>query len=193
MTSLLIILIGILLIAAGAFGIYSGYSGDEPFLAAMGWGSLIIGALAILYGLGKRVSDNIDTEQREIEDYDKTELRALIQCMGVVATADTKIRDQEVKTISNIHAQMLGITIPDNEILEILSDFGPDFNITKRLTKDRSKISPTMKRLIVQSCHLVMVSDLEIAQTEENRVQEIGLALGFDPNEVEDLIASAGV
>ena len=87
----------------------------------------------------------------------------------------------------------LGIKISKAEIREMLSEFGPDFNITKRLVESRAKISPAMKRIIVQSCHLVMISDLEVDTTEENRIHEIGLALGFDQSEIDDLIASAGV
>ena len=96
-------------------------------------------------------------------------------------------------SIARIHEQMLGIRISHEEIREILSEFGPDFDITQRLVESRAKISPTMKRLIVQSCHLVMVSDMEVSGREENRIHEIGLALGFDQSEINDLIASAGV
>ncbi|MEM9277147.1 MAG: hypothetical protein AAGA76_01085 [Pseudomonadota bacterium] len=187
-----VILIGIALVLAGAAGIYTGYSGDEVLTASGGWVALIVGALVTLFGFGKRTSDKVTTPDRETSEHGQTEVRALVQSMGVVAVADKKIRDQEIGTIAGIHEQMLGISISEEEIREILSEFNNDFDITKRLTRDRAKISPMMKRLIVQSCHLVMVSDLEIVRPEENRVQEIGLALGFDQTDIDDLIASAG-
>ncbi|MEM9332195.1 MAG: TerB family tellurite resistance protein [Pseudomonadota bacterium] len=189
---MLIIILGIVLVLLGAAGIYTGYSGENTALAAGGWGALIVGALVTLFGFGKRSSDTIKEPDREIADHGQTEIRALVQSMGVVAVADQKIRDQEIQTIAHIHEQMLGITISEADVREILSEFDNHFDITKRLSRDRAQISPMMKRLIVQSCHLVMVSDLEIVRPEENRIREIGLALGFDQTDIDDLIASAG-
>ena len=85
---------------------------------------------------------------------------------------------------------MLGIKIDEAEIREILSEFGPDFDIAKRLDRDRGLISPTMKRLIVQSCHLVMVSDLEIDNSETAQINEIGMALGFSQGDIDDILAT---
>ncbi|MDJ0612237.1 MAG: hypothetical protein QNJ29_01070, partial [Rhizobiaceae bacterium] len=95
--------------------------------------------------------------------------------------------------IVNVHDQMLGVRITHEEVREILSEFGPEFDIVGRLTANRSKISPSMKNTIVQCCQLVMVSDREVVKPEQNRVQQIGLALGFDQTEIEDLVASAGL
>ncbi len=187
-----IIVIGLVLIAAAAAGIYAGYSAEDFIISAMSWGALIIGTLVTLFGYGKRTSDRMQSPDNAASDQGHAEIRALIQSMGVVAVADRKIRDQEVETIARIHEQMLGISISDAEVREILSEFGTDFDIAKRLTRDRAQISPVMKRLIVQSCHLVMISDLEVVPPEENRVHEIGNALGFEFDEIEDLIATAG-
>lgn len=186
------IVIGLALIAGGAVGIFFGYSGNDWSMAGLGWLALIIGALATLFGFGKRASDRVSTPHKEVTEHAHAEVRALIQSMGVVAVADEKIREQELATIANIHEQMLGIRISEDEVREILSEFGPDFDITARLVKNRSKISPAMKRTIVQSCQLVMISDLEVVKPEQGKLREIGLALGFDQTEIEDLIASTG-
>ncbi len=188
-----LLLIGIVLIIAGAFGIYTGYSNADWTISGFAWAAILIGALVTLMGFGKRASAKMaDQPDPEATDRAHIEVRALVQAMGVVAVADGKVRDQEVMAIAHLHEQMLGISISDAQVREILSEFGPDFDITSRLVADRSKISPTMKRLIVQSCHKVMVSDQEVARREENRINEIGLALGFDQTEIDDLIASAG-
>lgn len=189
-----VILIGLALIIAGAFAIFTGYSGESWVTAGLGWAGVIVGTLVTLLGFGKRASSKLEKEEiYEAVDRGQVEVRALVQAMGVVAVADSKVRDQEVATIGQIHEQMLGIKISDTEIREILADFDENFDITSRLVENRSKISPTMKRIIVQSCHMVMVSDLEIVKYEENRVHEIGLALGFDQTEIDDMIASAGI
>lgn len=188
-----IILVGVLLILAGAVGIFMGYSGTNWTTAGLGWGALIVGALATLFGFGKRASESVQTPHREVTDHANAEVKALIQSMGVIAMADKIIREQEVNTIATIHEQMLGIRISTEEVKEILSEFDENFDITKRLVANRSKISPTMKRTIVQSCQLVMVSDLEVVKPEQGKLREIGLALGFDQTEIEDMIASTAV
>ncbi len=187
-----IIAIGLALIIGGAFGIFTGYSDENWLSAGLGWAGLIIGALTTLFGFGKRASDEVATPHREVTEHGHAEIRALIQSMGVVAMADEVIREQELDTISRIHEEMLGIKITRSEVEEILAEFGPDFDIASRLVENRSKISPAMKRTIVQSCHLVMVSDLEVVKPEQGRLREIGLALGFDQTEIEDLVASTG-
>ena len=189
---MMIIAIGLALIVVAGAGIYAGYSAQDYVIAGIAWGMLIIGTLVTLFGFGKRTSDRMESPDRETSDHGHAEIRALIQSMGVVAVADHKVRDQEIETIGRIHEQMLGINISNDEIREILHEFEDDFDITKRLTRDRSQISPVMKRLIVQSCHLVMVSDMEVVVTEENKVHEIGKALGFEMSEIDDLIATAG-
>lgn len=190
---MIILLVGLILFIAGAFGIYTGYSNSDWTISVISWVALIGGAIIAMTGYGKRASADLSDEPHpEVNDQAHTEIRALVQAMGVVAVADQKIRDQEITTIAQIHEQMLGIKISEEEIRDILSEFGPDFDITGRLKANRSKISPTMKRVIVQSCHMVMVSDLEVVKREENRVHEIGLALGFDQSDIDDMIASAG-
>jgi len=188
-----IIITGAILILVGAYGIYAGYSSDNWGMAGVGWGALIIGTISILFGFGKRTSDNLSTPHNEVTDHAHAEVRALIQAMGVVAVADDKLRDIEIETIVNVHDQMLGVRISHDEVKEILSEFGPNFDIVGRLTANRGKISPTMKRTIVKCCHLVMVSDREVVKTEQNKVQQIGLALGFDQTEIEDMVASTGL
>jgi len=186
-----IILIGAALILIAAYGLSVGYDSGDWTISGISWAGIVIGALMTLFGFGKRASEKARTNDYSAEDQAQVEIRALVQAMGTVATADHKIRDQEVAAIAQIHEKMLGLSISNDEIREILNEFDENFDITNRLTRDRSKISPTMKRTIVQSCHLVMVSDFEIVKPEENRIEQIGLALGFDPSEISDLIAAA--
>lgn len=192
MRSTIIILAGLGLIAGGAFGLYHAYSNVDAGSAGFSWASIMIGTMTLLYGFGQRVSNAMANPEDSLSEEAHTEIRALIQSMGTVAVADRKVRDAEIETIARIHKQMLGIEITADEVRDILEEFGPDFDITRRLERDRGQLSPTMKRTIVQSCHLVMISDLEIVPSEQNRVSEIGRALGFTTGEIDDLIATAG-
>ena len=109
----------------------------------------------------------------------QTEIRALIQSMGVVAVADGKIRHREVAAIAEIHEQVLGLEISEDEVREILTEFDDRFDISDRLVRDRGQISPAMKKMIIECCQRVMVSDLEVPPSEISKVHEIGAALGY--------------
>lgn len=201
MRMLIYLTIGILFICFGAYNLYGGYELEKPLFAAFGFGAIIIGAMLAMFGISqKRKSQTVTEKTNSINSYKNEaidrepdgalEIHAIIQSMGVVAVADKRVRDEEVKTIASIYEEMLGLKIRDNEVREILSEFDDHFDIEERLERNRSFISPTMKRAIIQSCQKVMVSDLEIVRSEQNRIMEIGRALGFSDAEIEALIAS---
>ena len=201
MRALFYIIIGILFVFLGAYNLYSGYELEMPMVAAFGFGSIIIGALFGLFGLSQRSkgkkmkqapnSINSYKEDNTIKEQDGAiEIHAIIQSMGVVAVADKRVRQEEVDAISSIYEEMLGMKIRDEEVREILSEFDDHFDIEERLERNRSYISPTMKRIIIQSCQKVMISDLEIVRSEQNRIMEIGRALGFSDPEIEAIIIS---
>lgn len=202
MRALIYIILGLLSIGLGTYNLYGGYELEKPLIAGFGFGFIIIGAIATLFGISRRRKKpkeayevNTDTFVRGIkmdEEQDGAiEIHAIIQAMGVVAVADKVVRQEEIDTISSIYEEMLGMKIRDAEVREILSEFDEYFDIEERLTRNRSFISPAMKRMIVQSCQRVMVSDLEIVTSEENRVMEIGIALGFSEAEVNTLIETS--
>ena len=201
MRAIFYIIIGIIFILLGAYNLYGGYELEMPMVAAFGFGAIIIGALLGLFGLGQRSkgkkvkeapnSINSYKEDTAIKEQDGAiEIHAIIQSMGVVAVADKRVRQEEVDTISSIYEKMLGMKIRDEEVREILSEFDDHFDIEERLERNRSFISPTMKRIIIQSCQKVMISDLEIVRSEQNRIMEIGRALGFSDPEIETIIVS---
>ena len=199
MRAIIYIILGIVFICFSIYNLYGGYELENPFIAAFGFGGIIIGALLTLFGFsrrgsnkkGKQTMSSINSysgDSAEREPDGAIEIHAIIQSMGVVAVADRLVRQEEVDTISGIYEEMLGMKIRDEEVREILSEFDDHFDIEERLTRNRSYISPAMKRIIIQSCQKVMVSDLEIVRSEENRIDEIGRALGFTDNEIETLI-----
>lgn len=185
---------GIILIVVGVVCLYIGYSGGSPGTAAIGWGAILFGTLFALLGLHQYVERFLNPTREDPEiQYGHAEVRLLIQCMGVMARADGNIDPKEVETIEEIHARMLGIAINSQEVSEILSEFDENFDINQRLQENRSKVSPLMKRKIVQACHLVMASDLKIRQSEISKIVEIGASLGFSRQEVEEIIAVAEI
>lgn len=201
MRAVIYLFLGVLFITLGAYNLYAGYELENTYAAGFGFAAIIIGAMMTLYGISQRRKKTKDmSDKKSINSYKNDpverepdgaiEIHAIIQSMGVVAVADKRVRDEEVKTIASIYEEMLGMKIRDEEVLEILSEFDDHFDIEERLTRNRSYISPAMKRSIIQSCQRVMVSDLEIVRSEENRILEIGRALGFSEPEINALIES---
>ncbi len=193
--------LGVIFISLGAYNLYGGYELENAYAAAFGFAAIIIGAMMAMYAVSQRRKNPKDMSNKnpinsfkndpvEREPDGAIEIHAIIQAMGVVAVADKRVRDEEVKTIAGIYEEMLGMKIRDEEVREILSEFDDHFDIEERLERNRSYISPTMKRSIIQSCQKVMVSDLEIVRSEENRIMEIGRALGFTDDETKSLIES---
>ncbi|MBL4892288.1 MAG: TerB family tellurite resistance protein [Rhizobiaceae bacterium] len=120
-------------------------------------------------------------------------MRLLIQTMGIIARADGKIEDSEIDTISEIHARMFGINLKKEEVEEILSELGSPIEILGSLGRNKSKISPLMKQKIIQACHLVIISDLDIDDKESAQIGAIGLALGFSDTQIKEMVALAEI
>lgn len=201
MRAIIYMFLGFIFISLGAYNLYSGYELNSPYIAGFGFAAIIVGAMMAMYGVSQsRKKTKTMTHKNPINSYKNDpaerepdgaiEIHSIIQSMGVVAVADKRIRDEEVETIASIYEEMLGMKIRNEEIREILQDFDDHFDIEQRLERNRSFISPTMKRTIIQSCQKVMVSDLEIVRSEENRIMEIGRALGFSDPEIRSIIES---
>ncbi|MCP4074078.1 MAG: TerB family tellurite resistance protein [Hyphomicrobiales bacterium] len=182
---------GIILIIAGAALLFAGYSSDNAAWAAIAWAAIIGGAISLLAGVGRKVRTFMELKPNNNADYAHAEIRTLIKSMGEMAAADGVIDPREVATIADIHERMLGISISTKEINKILSDFDKNDNIAETLTADRKMVNPAMKRMIIQSCYLVMVADGKKAGVELDRLHDIGDALGITKNEVDHLISIA--
>ena len=191
MRSNFLTIIGFILIIGGAALLFIGYSSGNAAWAAIAWAAIIGGTLTLLAGLAGKVSTFMEQKPNNNSDYAHAEIRTLIKSMGEMAAADGKIDPSEVATIADIHKRMLGITISADEVNEILADFSPSDDITQTLNKDRKMVNPAMKRMIIQSCYLVMIADGDKARAELSRLHEIGDALGISKNEVEHLISIA--
>ncbi len=186
-----LVTIGMLLIIGGAIALYMGYSTSNASWIAIAWAAIIAGTLALLSGIGRKVKSFMEQKPNNNADYAHAEIRTLVQSMGEMAAADGKIDPREVSTIADIYQRMLGITISNEEVNEILAEFDQHDDIAKKLATDRNMINPTMKRMIIQSCYMVMIADGVKAQSEMTRLLEIGDALGINKSEVDHLISLA--
>jgi len=182
---------GIVLVIAGIILFFAGYSSPNAAWAAFAWAALIGGVVSMLAGIAQKIRTFMELKPNDDSDYAHAEIRILIKSMGEMAAADGDIDPREVKTIADIYERMLGIKISTNEVKKILSDFDKNDNIAETLTADRKMINPAMKRMIIQSCYLVMVADGKKDGAEMTRIHEIGDALELTRNEIDHLITIA--
>lgn len=179
-------LVGLVLLILGIIGLSIGYSSTNAIVSALSWASLLIGGFLLVFGIANY--RRMRPRKSNTPSYSNIEKRLLVQSMACVANADGKVRDIEVTAICNIHEQLLKTPIKHDEVRDLLDDTRTE-DILKKLSLHSSEISNHIKHIIIQSCHLIMISDSEIAHTEENRIHDIGAAVGLTKSKVDELIA----
>lgn len=188
-----IVILGLLLVVLGGFGLYFAYENAHATAAMAAWAAIIGGALVLLGGIARSMSQFMKPQRAVESGYGQTEIRLLIEAMGTVAAADGKIAEQEIETVAQIYERMLGTKIALRDVRQILNGLSVNFDIAPRLAAERGKLSPQMRRLIFNCCYLVMMSDLVEERSEQQAMRRIGNALGFDDEQIADMVAAAGV
>lgn len=193
MGSRLVTAAGVLLVIAGAVGLYFGYENQVVIIAALGFAAVIAGAIVLMYGAtGMAAGPAASTTRALTRHHDEWQVRLLVQCMGAVAAADGAVSPDELAAISRISERMMGRRLASEDIAAMVAELkGPA--VAQRLMAERDRLPVTMRQTIVKSCYLVMMSDLDEGQREIGKVREISRALGFSAQETNDLIAMAGV
>jgi uncharacterized tellurite resistance protein B-like protein len=187
------VLAGLLLVIGGATALYYAYSAGNASVAIPAWGALLAGAALLIGGGSRFMSEFMGSQHAPEAEYGKTEVRLLVQAMGAMAAADGRIADEEIASIAAVYERMLGMRIGAGEVRSILDGFDGDFDIAARLEAGRAELSPQMRRLVVQCCHLVMMSDAEEESHESEKLAAVADALGFSRDELRDITAAAGV
>ncbi len=193
MRAALLTLAGLVLVAAGAIGLYLGYGSQAPVIAALSFAGVIVGAIVLMFGASGLFSAKPAAVTPVARArHEEWQVRLLIQCLGAVAAADGAISRDELATVSRICERLTGSAMPDDEIAKTVAELkGPA--VATRLAAERERLSPAMRQMMVKGCYLVMMSDLSQSSKELGKVHEIGKALGFSAREIDDQIAMAGV
>ncbi|MFK5978970.1 MAG: hypothetical protein QM488_08810 [Rhizobiaceae bacterium] len=165
----------------------------SPWLSNLGKIAILLGMVIFLVRVHRTVRAFLDQPQTDEIKQGEIEMRLLIQVMGIIARADGKIEAIEIDTICEIHARMFGINMSKEEVEKILSELNSPIEILGSLGQNKSKISPLMKQKIIQACHLVVISDLDIDDKESAQIGAIGLALGFSETEIKEMVALAEI
>lgn len=165
----------------------------SPWLSNLGKIAILLGMVIFLVRVHRTVRAFLDQPQTDEIKQGEIEMRLLIQAMGIIARADGKIEAIEIDTICEIHARIFGISMNKEEVEEVLSELNSPIEILGSLGQNKSKISPLMKQKIIQACHLVVISDLDIDDKESAQIGAIGLALGFSETEIKEMVALAEI
>lgn len=188
-----IVILGMLLIVLGGFGLYFAYENAHATAAMVAWAAIIGGALVLLGGIARFMSQFMKPQHAVESGYGKTEIRLLIEAMGTIAAADGRIAEQEIETVAQIYERMLGAKIAIADVRDILTGLDANFDIAPRLAAERGRLSPQMRRLIFNCCYLVMMSDLVEERREQQAMRRVGNALGFSDEQIADMIAAASI
>lgn len=180
------------LIVVGVIIVYL-FPNVSPWISNLAKMGILVGMVVFLVRTHRAVRAFLYPPQTGETKQGEIEMRLLIQTMGLIARADGKIEDSEIDTICEIHARLFGINLSKEEVEEILSELGSPIEILGSLTQNKSKISPLMKQKIIQACHLVIISDLDIDDKESAQIGAIGLALGFSNPEIKEMVALAEI
>jgi len=180
------------LIAAGIVVLYI-FPGASTFIINTAKVSILVGGAMFLVRMHRTISAFLYAPPSQETKQGEIEMRLLIQTMGIIARADGVIEHNEIETIREIHARMFGINLEKNEVDEILAKLGSPIEVLADLGQNKSSISPLMKEKIIQACHLVTISDLNIDDKEQAQIGAIGMALGYSQNEIGEIVALAEI
>lgn len=180
-------IIGGAIIAIGAVKLAIGYSLPNFGVVGMGWLAILAGAYVGIRGFMRHMSSALKPDAEAHGEEGHAEIRLLVQAMAAMAMADRTIADEEVAEFAAVHREMLGLSIAPEHVRAMLADIDDQPDIAATLAAARADLPPVMREAILKACHRVMVSDRITDRAEEDKLAEIGAALGFRPEQIDRL------
>ena len=108
----------------------------------------------------------------------KSDMKMLLRCMILMATADDKLREQEVEVIATVYQKLMGQPIDRSLVEELFERMRRD---EQAWLFDDSAAFETLdidtKRLILKACYMVKVSDHDVTEEELETLAAIAAAL----------------
>jgi uncharacterized tellurite resistance protein B-like protein len=108
----------------------------------------------------------------------KSDMKTLLRCMILMASADDKLHEQEVEVIATVYQELMGQPI-DRTLVKELFEGLPRAGQAQLFDNAAAfeTLDIEMKRLIVKACYMVKVSDREVTQEELETLAAIAAAL----------------
>jgi uncharacterized tellurite resistance protein B-like protein len=177
------LLIGIAVFLAGFLGMLL----LDPYLygdivVVITWAIMLLGLILFLYGVIQRAivsfDDNVDTtvavkpnRSGELDTY-------MVRSMMAMASADGRLDDREVTTISRAYEAITGMPLPAAKVREMAMTMGSrDTSIYDELGRIEGRMSPATKAMIMKASYLVLIADSDADEAEQNRIADIAQAL----------------
>lgn len=112
------------------------------------------------------------------------DMKTLLRCMTFMASADGKLREEEVDLIVTVYKRLLGRTIDRSIVSKLFDQVSHDeqFKLFDDLSIARSLDMET-KTLIIKACYLLEISDREAADAESEALSSIAAALELSDND----------
>lgn len=126
-------------------------------------------------------------------DAEEAGVRALLQCLLVMAGADRALTLSEIETVSQLYAEAAGRAVDQTMISQIFTelktcDAAAALNDLRRTSGSLDE--PTRER-IVKASYTVMVADRKIDHREAQRLSQIADALGIAETRLPALMRAA--
>lgn len=177
------LLLGIAIFLAGFLGMLL----LDPYLygdmvVVITWAVMLVGLILFLYGVIQRAivsfEDNAgDTaavrpnRSGELDTY-------MVRSMMAMASADGRLDEREVMTISRAYEAITGLPLPAARVREMAAMMANrDTSIYDELGRVEGRMSPATKAMIMKATYLVLIADNDAAETEQNRIADIAQAL----------------
>jgi tellurite resistance protein len=117
----------------------------------------------------------------------KSHAKILLRCMVAVASADGRLRPEEINVISGVFEKLAGHPFDQTLIRELY-----ELNRKEQLDiLDEGFVEecpPEVRKLIVKACYLVKIADREVTASEIDMLATIAAALDISEPELSQLI-----
>jgi uncharacterized tellurite resistance protein B-like protein len=177
------LLLGIAVFLAGFLGMLL----FDPYLygdivVVVTWAIMLVGLILFLYGVIQRAIVSFDdtaAETAAVRPNRSGELDTyMVRSMMAMASADGRLDDREVTTISRAYEAITGLPLPAARVREMATTMANrDTSIYDELGRIEGRMSPATKAMIMKASYLVLIADSDAAEAEQNRIADIAQAL----------------
>ncbi len=177
------LLLGIAIFLAGFLGMLL----LDPYLygdivVVITWAVMLVGLILFLYGVIQRAIvsfDDTTTDTAAVRPNRSAELDTyMVRSMMAMASADGRLDEREVTTISRAYEAITGMPLPAAKVREMATMMANrDTSIYDELGRIEGRMSPATKAMIMKATYLVLIADSDAAEAEQNRIADVAQAL----------------
>ena len=190
------ILIGFLILAAGAGVTWYSYSNAEGGgTYTLFGGAIVIGGIQLLIGLFQYISFGLKSPESKKAHYAQIEsenaAQLVIVSMIYQSLSDQSLDDQETEMIKSAFEKYTGASL-EKKTIHKLAEQVAKANYLDEVYELAESVSPEARLMAVRLSYLVAIADGKVDQDETNRLFEIARSIGVRKDEVAKIIDELG-